>query len=109
MSFSSLSAAGSSLKSKEGVSMRVRPSGWRSWSRLMSMEAERMWEVWAVQPWTNFATEASWSLDERGETRLVSSRRRRKEDLPDAGCVRQGRGVGGRGETHLLCSRRRAN
>jgi hypothetical protein len=57
----------------------VLPFAWTE----MSTEADRMKAVWTEEPWTNFATDASWSGDAEEATTLVSSSRRRKAVFPD--------------------------
>ena len=80
------SAEASSLKSRDGVSMSERPKlccwPFPSKSMLISIDAVRRWAVCPLDPCTNLATEASWSLVVLDETTLVSSRRRRNEVLP---------------------------
>jgi len=88
MSPTSLSEATSSLTSRDGVSVRVREMDCR-WptsgeSKSMSNETVRMWEVWPAHPWTNLATDASWSWEVVDAMSLVSRRRRRKAVFPVA-------------------------
>jgi hypothetical protein len=64
--------------------------------------------VWPLHPWTKRATDWSCSLEAAWDTSLVSSKRRRKDDLPSdqVDWILRGKSYGS--GTCLLDSQRRA-